>query len=59
MRGTGFELVRDGQPVKFTGKAQQRPLDLLKLLLALGDIDVDSQQLTAALWPDADVAAAK
>src|SRR6185295_18128065 len=55
----GFELVRDGQPVKFTGKAQQRPLDLLKLLVALGGINVDSQQLTAALWPDADGAAAK
>jgi hypothetical protein len=28
----GFELTRDGQPMRFTGKAQQRPLDLLKLL---------------------------
>jgi len=55
----GFELVRDGLPVRFTGKAQQRPLDLLKLLVALGGSDVDSQQLTAALWPDADGAAAK
>jgi DNA-binding SARP family transcriptional activator len=55
----GFELVRDGQPVTFTGKAQQRPLDLLKLLVALGGVNVDSQQLMAALWPDADGAAAK
>ncbi|HWZ72698.1 MAG TPA: BTAD domain-containing putative transcriptional regulator [Casimicrobiaceae bacterium] len=55
----GFELVRDGQPVRFTGKAQQRPLDLLKLLVALGGVNVDAQQLTAALWPDADGAAAK
>ena len=55
----GFELVRDGLPVTFTGKAQQRPLDLLKLLAALGGVNVDSQQLTAALWPDADGAAAK
>jgi len=54
-----FELVRDGLPVTFTGKAQQRPLDLLKLLVALGGVNVDSQQLTAALWPDADGAAAK
>jgi DNA-binding SARP family transcriptional activator len=45
--------------MRFTGKAQQRPLDLLKLLLALGGNDVDSQQLMAALWPDADGAAAK
>jgi ATP/maltotriose-dependent transcriptional regulator MalT/DNA-binding SARP family transcriptional activator len=55
----GFELVRDGEPVRFTGKAQQRPLDLLKLLVALGGSDVDSAQLMAALWPDADGAAAK
>jgi DNA-binding SARP family transcriptional activator len=55
----GFELIRDEQPIVFTGKAQQRPLDLLKLLLALGGNEVDSQQLMAALWPEADGAAAK
>ena len=55
----GFELVRDGLPMRFTGKAQQRPLDLLKLLVALGGQDVDTPQLMAALWPDADGAAAK
>ena len=54
-----FELVRDGQPVRFSGKTQQRPLDLLKLTVALGGKDVDSQQLAATLWPDADGAAAK
>jgi DNA-binding SARP family transcriptional activator len=55
----GFELMRDGELVRFSGKTQQRPLDLLKLLVALGARDVDSQQLMAALWPDADGAAAK
>ena len=55
----GFELVRDGQPIRFAGKAQQRPLDMLKVVVALGGVDVDSQQLMAALWPDADGAAAK
>jgi DNA-binding SARP family transcriptional activator len=55
----GFELIRDGQPLRFSGKAQQRPLDLLKLLVALGGSDVDSQLLTTSLWPDADGAAAK
>jgi hypothetical protein len=54
----GFELVRDGESVTFTGKAQQRPLDLLKLLVALGGTNIDGQQLMAALWPDADGAAA-
>ena len=54
-----FELVRDGEPMRFSGKAQQRPLDLLKLLVALGATDVDSVQLTSALWPDAEGGAAK
>jgi len=55
----GFELARDGAPVRFTGKAQQRPLDLLKLLVAHGGTDVDTQHAMAALWPDSDGAAAK
>lgn len=54
-----FEIERDGHPIRFHGKAQQRPLDLLRLLVALGGVDVDAQQLAAALWPDADGAAAK
>ena len=55
----GFELTRDGEPMRFTGKAQQRPLDLLKLIASLGGKDVDAESLTATLWPDADGAAAK
>jgi ATP/maltotriose-dependent transcriptional regulator MalT/DNA-binding SARP family transcriptional activator len=55
----GFELVRDGQAMRSTGKAQQRPLELLKLLVAMGGKDADIAQLSAALWPDADGAAAK
>ncbi|MBK7792220.1 MAG: hypothetical protein IPJ62_06720 [Betaproteobacteria bacterium] len=55
----GFGLTRDGQPLRFTGKAQQRPLDLLKLLVALGGRDVESTAIMTALWPEADGAAAK
>jgi ATP/maltotriose-dependent transcriptional regulator MalT/DNA-binding SARP family transcriptional activator len=55
----GFELVRDGAVMRSTGKAQQRPLDVLKLLVALGGREVDSEQMTAALWPDGDGASAK
>ncbi len=54
-----FSLERAGVPVRFTGKAQQRPLDLLKLLAVLGGENVDTQQLMGSLWPDADGAAAK
>jgi ATP/maltotriose-dependent transcriptional regulator MalT/DNA-binding SARP family transcriptional activator len=55
----GFELTRDGEPMRFTGKTQQRPLDVLKLVVALGGKDVDAESVMAALWPDADGAAAK
>jgi DNA-binding SARP family transcriptional activator len=49
----GFALARDGAPVTFTGKVQQRPLALLKALIALGGRQVSEAQLTDALWPDA------
>jgi len=55
----GFTIVRDGETMRFAGKAQQRPLDVLKLLVALGGRDVDTARITAELWPDADGAAAK
>jgi len=55
----GFELTRDGEPMHFTGKTQQRPLDLLKLVVALGGKDVDAESIMAALWPDAEGSAAK
>jgi len=54
-----FELVRDGEPVRFTGKSQARPLELLKFVVAAGSTGVDADHLTSALWPDADGAAAK
>ena len=55
----GFELIRDGEPMSFSGKAQQRPLDLLKLVVALGGRDIDAREVMAALWPDAEGSAAK
>ncbi|MFO1303200.1 MAG: BTAD domain-containing putative transcriptional regulator [Burkholderiales bacterium] len=55
----GFALTRDGEPMVFTGKTQQRPLDLLKLVAAAGGKPVDADAAMAALWPDADGAAAK
>ena len=55
----GFDLTRDGEPMRFTGKTQQRPLDLLKFVVSLGGKDIDMETAMAALWPDADGAAAK
>ena len=55
----GFELMRDGEPMRFTGKTQQRPLEILKYVVAAGGKAVDGENVTATLWPDSDGAAAK
>jgi len=49
-----FSLIIDGQPLQFSGKAQQKPLELLKALIALGGREVNKDQLIDALWPDAE-----
>ena len=49
-----FELARDGQPVVSSGKAQKKPLELLKALVAHGGRNVDAALLTAKVWPDAE-----
>lgn len=50
----GFRIEKDGEPVRFTGKVQRRPLDLLKIVIALGGRDVDAQDISDGLWPDAE-----
>jgi ATP/maltotriose-dependent transcriptional regulator MalT/DNA-binding SARP family transcriptional activator len=54
-----FEVIRDGAPLAFRGKAQKKPLELLKALVALGGEAVDAARLAAILWPDAAGDAAK
>ncbi len=49
-----FGMVRDGVPVRFSGKVQQKPLEMLKALIALGGRDVAEERLCDELWPDAD-----
>ncbi len=49
-----FELVKDGEPLSFSGKVKQKPLFLLKALIALRGKDVKEGQVSDALWPEAD-----
>ncbi|MEP7183384.1 MAG: BTAD domain-containing putative transcriptional regulator [Betaproteobacteria bacterium] len=46
-----FEILKDDEPIAFAGKAQHKPLDLLKVLLALGGKDVSADKLIGILWP--------
>jgi hypothetical protein len=40
-----FALLKDGQPLRFSGKAQRRPLALLKAIIALGGRAVREEAL--------------
>ena len=54
----GFQLMLNEVPVTLTGKVK-KPLELLKVLIALGGRGVSQERLSDALWPDADADLAK
>jgi two-component SAPR family response regulator len=49
-----FRIEVDGKPLQFSRKAQKKPLELIKALIALGGKGVSETRLTDALWPEAD-----
>ncbi len=49
-----FEILKDDKPLRFSGKVQKKPLEMLKALIAFGGREVPGEQIAAALWPDAD-----
>ncbi len=49
-----FALIRNGGPVTFSRKAQQKPLQMLKALISMGGRNVSKEHLTEVLWADAD-----
>lgn len=49
-----FEILRWGKAVVFSGRVQKKPLEMLKALLAFGGRDVPEEQLSDAIWPDAE-----
>ena len=53
-RSASSRSPRDGEPLVSKGKAQKKPLELLKALVAHGGRSVDAAMLTALLWPDAE-----
>ncbi len=54
-----FELLKDDKLVMFYGKVQQKPLNLLKAMIAFGSRDIPDDRLVDALWPEAEGDAAK
>jgi LuxR family maltose regulon positive regulatory protein len=49
-----FSVSIGGSPLVFHGRAQRRPLDLLKVVIAYGGRDIGLGAIIEALWPDAE-----
>lgn len=49
-----FRVLKNGDPIVFSGKAQRRPFDLLKVVIAYGGREVSEERVTEALWPRID-----
>lgn len=54
-----FAVLINNQPARSGRKAQHKPLELLKALIAQGGREVSEDTLTAMLWPDAEGDAAR
>ena len=49
-----FRLLKADAPVRFSRRAQRKPLELLQALIAFGATDVPARALIDALWPDSE-----
>ena len=49
-----FHVWRDGEQLGLGTRSQNKPLELLKALIAMGAEDVPGARLADALWPDAE-----
>ena len=49
-----FSLIVDGTSISLAGKAQEKPLFLLKAIFLLGGREISINRLCDFLWPDAD-----
>jgi DNA-binding SARP family transcriptional activator len=50
----GFVVHVGGEPIRFEGKAQRAPMNLLKVIVAFGGHEVAESRIIDALWPDAE-----
>lgn len=49
-----FSIVLNNKPLRFNSRAQSKPLELLKILVAFGGREVSESRFVEALWPDAE-----
>jgi LuxR family maltose regulon positive regulatory protein len=48
-----FTILKGGVPLNFSGKAQHKPLLILKTLIALGGREVAEERIADMIWPEA------
>jgi DNA-binding SARP family transcriptional activator len=49
-----FQIMKEGKPLQFTGKAQKMPLELLMVLISYGGVEVSIEKIMDALWYETD-----
>ncbi len=47
-----FEILKDGKPLRFSRKVQEKPLQMLKVLISLGGKEVGEDLIEDILWPE-------
>jgi len=49
-----FQIIKEGKPLQFPGKAQKMPLELLMVLISYGGVEVSIEKIMDALWYETD-----
>jgi len=53
-----FSVNKDSEMIRFTGKTQRKPMEMLKVLITLGGRNIKEDRMRETLWPDAEDGAA-
>jgi DNA-binding SARP family transcriptional activator len=54
-----FLVLSNDAPLRYSGKAQVKPMEMLKVLIALGSRNVRVEKISDILWPEAEGDAAR
>ena len=49
-----FEIYKEGKPIRFSRKVQEKPLQMLKALIAMGGTEVGEDLIADIIWPEAE-----
>jgi len=48
-----FGILKDGKPIPFSRKAQEKPLSILKILIIMREKGIRTEDIADTLWPEA------